>query len=335
MLVMRVPTGRRALSNGGRALGVAVLIASAFLSASGALAQATVFISVSGDDGSQLCALEAPCRTLGRAVSAVAVGGEIRLLDSGDFGSGVIISKSLTLSGNGNSLFLSGKHFIRIDDAGAEVVVRGVMLRGRGASLYGVLADRVRSLHVVDCEFDGFTSVAIWVKWVSGGGKEAFISDTVVRNNFIGIGLTGSVPDPTRVVLTNVHADSNLHHGLQTFKADVTVVSSSFSSNGDYGVFLQYGTATFERTTASSNGVDGIFLAGYALAQIDSSVAASNGRNGIGVLFASVAAISNITLTGNQVGVHNEGEVKSRGSNRIVGNGIDLQGGALVSFEGR
>jgi hypothetical protein len=72
------------------------------------------YVSVTGSDANK-CTLAAPCRNLGRGINRTPVDGELRVLDSGDYGTNAKINKSMTLSGNGHTIVVANG--IVIDNA--------------------------------------------------------------------------------------------------------------------------------------------------------------------------------------------------------------------------
>ncbi|MPZ55877.1 MAG: hypothetical protein GEU91_05115, partial [Rhizobiales bacterium] len=82
----------------------------------------TRYISITGNNANP-CTLAKPCRSLQRGMVATPAGGEIRILDSGAYGNNATVRKSLTISGNGNTVYLGSP--ITVDKAGAVVALRG------------------------------------------------------------------------------------------------------------------------------------------------------------------------------------------------------------------
>src|SRR5262245_51526848 len=97
------------------------IAACAIAASSAQAADDTRYVSITGSDANA-CTLAAPCHTLQRGIDATPAGGELRVRDSGFYGSNATVSKSMTISGNGNTIFLDAS--IVIDDADAAVTLR-------------------------------------------------------------------------------------------------------------------------------------------------------------------------------------------------------------------
>jgi hypothetical protein len=94
-----------------------------------AQAQSRTWVASNGDDGFP-CSRTAPCKTLAGAISKTAAGGEISVIDSGEYGP-VLITKAITINGEGNlaSISAGGGTAINIA-AGAtdRVIIRNLSL---------------------------------------------------------------------------------------------------------------------------------------------------------------------------------------------------------------
>ena len=73
-----------------------VLFASAIMNAGAATTAQRTFVSTGGNDANS-CSLAAPCRGFAAAVTAVAHGGEVIVLDSGGYGP-VVINKPVEIT---------------------------------------------------------------------------------------------------------------------------------------------------------------------------------------------------------------------------------------------
>jgi hypothetical protein len=155
-----------------------IAIAATVLCSAAQAADDTRYISRTGDNVNA-CTLAKPCRTLQRGISTTPAGGELRILDSGSYGNNVTIGKSLTISGNGNTVFLNG--FLTVNPgAGAAVTLRDLTLNGQGTINVGVSIDLAAAVHIERCVFHGFTGDGIFVH---GAGTRIFVIDTISRDN--------------------------------------------------------------------------------------------------------------------------------------------------------
>ena len=184
----------------------------------------TRYISITGSNANA-CTLAAPCLTLQRGINATPTGGELRILDSGVSANIATVSKSMTISGNGNTVFL-GVSGMRIDDADAVVTVRGLTLDGQGTIANGILIVAAAAVHIEGCVIHGFTNTGI------------------------------SAPDPSVAevfVLDSTSRDNGLFR-LLSRASRLTVDDSRFDNNGLDGVYVESGLARTSRCAASGDG---------------------------------------------------------------------------------
>jgi hypothetical protein len=127
----------------------------AVLAAGTAQAHSVRYISSTGSDSSN-CTRATPCLTLQRGIGRTAAGSELIILDSGDFGDGATIDKSITITAAGVSATLGAG--ITINATAAVVVLRGLRLNGGGAGADGIeiVTGATAQVHVEDCEVQGF-----------------------------------------------------------------------------------------------------------------------------------------------------------------------------------
>jgi hypothetical protein len=194
-----------------------------------AAAQAVRFVSANGDDASN-CTRGAPCRTLQRGINRAAAGGELQILDSGAYGINVSISKSITISAVGVSATVGN---ITIDAPGAAVMLRGLLLNGRGApNPDGIHVADAAAVHIVRCEIELFAEDGIRIESTN---TEVFVSDTIARGN----GFSG--------------------FSASTNGARMTIDNSRFENNGTDGIFVQGSAETMiTRVIAAGNASNGI-----------------------------------------------------------------------------
>jgi hypothetical protein len=264
----------------------------------------TRYISITGNDANA-CTLAAPCRYLPRGISSIPAGGELRILDSGDYGNSGTIRKSLTISGNGNTVFL--RNALTVDDGDAVVTLRSLTLNGQGTIANGISIVVAAAVHIENCVVHNFSQDGINV---AADGASVFVISSVSRDN----GSGGFV----------------LNAG-----ASLTIDNSHFDNNAGNGFFMlgSGSLATIRRSTASGNGFNG-FQAFAGVMTLDSSLAVGNILRGLNIVGAAVGRISNSTFTDNGTGISNTGTVETRQNNTVRGNSIDLQGNSLTPIGG-
>jgi hypothetical protein len=207
----------------------------------------TRYISITGNNANA-CTLAAPCRTLRRGIEATPAGGELRILDSGAYGSNAVIRKSLTISGNGNTVHL-GKSVI-VNDADAVVVLRGLTLNGQGAADNDIAIFNAATVHIERCVIQDAEGSGIFI----GSGGDLFVLDSIIRDN----GFDGISVNPGRV----------------------TVIRSTISANERVGLFLVAGTMTIESSAVHGNNT-GLEVFPGATARVSNSNIAYNASSGI------------------------------------------------------
>lgn len=172
-----------------RTFSIALALGASVLASATAHAQVfRAYVSSTGSD-SNPCSVVAPCRLLPAALSAVASGGEIWMLDSANYnGSTVNIDKSVTIlavPGVVGSIVASGSsNAIQIATAGVNVVLRNLVIipaLGPGAS--GIVMTAGESLSVEGCQIYGLAGDGIRLT----GSARARIVDSTIRGNNNGV----------------------------------------------------------------------------------------------------------------------------------------------------
>jgi hypothetical protein len=264
------------------------------------------------------CTLAKPCRTLQRGINATPAGAELRVLDSGFYGANANVHKSITISGNGNTVLLDSP--IVILKAAATVTLRGLTLNG--STNIGIQAFIAAAVHIERCVVHCFTMHGI----TSGGNIDRLtVTDSVVRDN----GMRGLyVFQTSQVSIERSRFENNDDAGLYIQSSSHASVSRSLvTGNRGHGVVVNGGRVTATHTTAAHNASAGYtVLNGGQLALVSSVVQSHrNGSpQGIGLVMqsGSTAVISNSTFSDNINGVVvNSGTtVFTRGNNTFFGN---------------
>jgi hypothetical protein len=268
------------------------------------LAQATrTWVSGVGDDANP-CSRTAPCKTFAGAISKTAAGGEIDALDPGGFGA-VTITKSITISGDGTnaSVLVSGTNGIVVNAGPNDVVtLRGLSVNGIGAGLNGVSFLAGGALHVENCAIFGFTGQGILFQ--PSGASALLVNRASFRNNTGGA--IHVVPGPAGTAsgaLDAVTMQGN-GRGLRAEDGASVVVRNSISTENGANGFV---------ALAASRPVD---------MSIENTVSSNNGAVGVYSGALTTVRISNVFVTGNNVGLQTAGggTILSFGNNRVQGN---------------
>src|SRR6202035_5770597 len=121
----------------------------------GSAAQATIshtWVSSTGSD-TNACTRSAPCATFAGALAKTSAGGEIDVVDSGDYGP-VTISQAVSIEAAGvlATIQVSSGNGITVTAGLNDVVVlRGLTLDGQGAANDGINFSTGASLYVENC----------------------------------------------------------------------------------------------------------------------------------------------------------------------------------------
>ena len=291
----------------------------------------TRYVSINGKN-THPCTLALPCRTLQFAINVAPAGGEVQILDPGFYGNNANIKKSLTITGNGNTVYLGG--ILTIDRADAVVALRGLALDGQGSILHGINIVDAAKVHIERCVIHGFTSQGILS---TATDVEVFVLDTISRDNGgSGFNLFNISTGGQRTTIDNSRFEGNGANGIIIQSGRATISRSIASNNASDGIVSHIApvTVAVRETTVAHNGNDGFTARG--LMTVDSSVAFGNFRGLSGSnLSGSLARISNSTFTGNVAGiVTSGGVVETRSNNTVEGNTTDVSG-ALTPITGK
>jgi hypothetical protein len=278
------------------------------------------FVSGTLGNDSNPCTRISPCLTFAAALAQTTAGGEIDVLDPGDFGP-VTITKAITIFGNAaggaGATPSSGTSGIVISAGASDVIhLGGLTFDGVNASgTSGVVFTSGARLYIENCAVLGFTNSGITFSPGAGSATttELFVLDTTILSN-----ATGFLIRPTGGIAANaelrwLHIDSNTGEGL---RVDGT------GGSGAINATLADSTANLN----ASNGIDAVSGPGNASVDIMRVVAASNGSAGIQSNQTS-GGTANVTvgssvLYGNAIGIQAAGGagLLTYGNNQVTGN---------------
>ncbi len=270
------------------------------------------WVSVNGNDAND-CSRATPCRTLSTALAKSSAGGEIDVLDSGDFGK-VTLNKAVTVLAPGVLGGIQSSIGTAITvNAGAndKIVLRGLTIDGLGTGLDGISFAAGGALYVENCTVNNFSRYGLDFAPANGSGK-LFITDTVVRNNGVaavggGVHLIATTGPGFIASVDGLRSESNVA-GLKAETLGVVTVRNSLSANNGY--------SGYTAVTPSGSGDVRLFL--------ENSVSTHNGTTGIASVGVATVIISNMVITDNQTGLGvSGGSIISFGNNKIQANTTD------------
>lgn len=278
----------------------------------------TRYVSITGKNTNP-CTLAQPCRSLQKAIGVTPAGGEVRVLDSGFFGNNARIKKSLTISGNGHTVYLGNPIFVT--DGAATVALRGLVLNGHESSTTNTIGISIGSnttgmaVHIERCVIHGFSFAGIAA---TAPGLKVFLVDSVVRDN-AGHGFIIVNSGASQVTIDGSRIENNGAAGIN-IQSGRAAVSRSIASGNFRGVNV-FGASTSAgvSSTVAFGNADGGFYVESGSMTIESSFAQSN-KFGVRADAGAVARISNSSFIGNGVGVSASGTVETRENNIVKGS---------------
>ena len=292
---------------------IATLLLALALPAS-AMGQATrTWVSGVGND-SNPCSRTAPCQTFAEALTKTAGGGEIDVLDPGDFSNGsstvltagpLVIDRSITISATGATAGLIALTFqdaIDVNAPGAIVTIRGLDINGQGAGLVGVNVVSAAMVRIENSSIYGFATAGVAFQ-PSAANTKLYVENSAVDDN----GGDGILAAPQSggagtVLVTNDQIENNA----------CGIVASS--------VGVQSGTPNFASNcgTNGSGGTGGSITVGA----VNDSVSDNTGTGVLANGPSAAGTVANDSITGNGVGLQeaNRGTITSFGGNELAGN---------------
>jgi hypothetical protein len=235
-----------------------------FLSAASCFGQATrTWVSGVGDDANP-GSRTAPCKTFFGDLAKTAAGGEIDVLDPGDFGP-VTITQSVTIDGGPGvaGVIPGGGAAFTITGTGATpiiVTLKNLDINGVGQGTDGIDVSGAVILHVQNCEIYGFTGKGISFA-VSGSGSALFVQNTHVHETGAdGIAFLPAVQALAEIQDSQIDDCANgVHAGSKAY-----LVAHNVSATGNTGAGFQDDAGAvlvIQDSDASLNGT-GISAAG-------------------------------------------------------------------------
>src|SRR5580698_6646090 len=278
------------------------------------------FVSATLGNDSNPCTRLSPCLTFAAALAQTTAGGEIDVIDPGDFGP-VTITEAISIysdpDGGAGTMPNPGTSGIVVSAGASDTVnLRGLIFDGVNASgTSGVVFQSGARLNIENCVFLRFTTSGITSS--PGAGSAAtthlIVQDTTILNNAAALLIQPTGGIAANVALRRLLISGNTGEGLRV------------DGTGGSGAIK----ATLTDSTASSNASNGIdAVSGPSNVNLDiiRVVAATNGAAGIesnqsGGGIASVT-VGNSVLYGNAIGVQATGGagLLSYGNNQVTGN---------------
>lgn len=288
---------------------------------------ASVFVAAkTGNDAHSCGDVRTPCKTFAGAITQVDAGGEIIVIESGDYGP-VTINKAVTINASGVEAFIHYSYCcgnaITINAGATDtVVLRGLTLNG--ATRSGIAASSVGQLFVEHCTIAGYL---VGVYFVAPGATLVMRDDDVRRCPGTGVLVeppAGAGATVRAVIRDCVFADDGNGVAAES-GAVVTVVHSVAADSFNAGFVVHALTAA-----NADMSLDGV----QAVSNRTGLEAASLGGSGTATI-RFVNSLVTQNMTGVHIGLGGTILGSSPGTSVIAGNGTDINGslGAAIPLQ--
>jgi hypothetical protein len=291
-----------------------------FSSPGGSSPTSRTWVSATLGSDTNPCTRNAPCLTFAAALALTTAGGEVDVLDPGDFGPATI-TQSLTIEGHeigvSGSLASSGTSGIVISAGPSDVIiVRGLAFDGASASgTSGVVFTGGARLQVENCVFQGFTVSGLTLSPGPGSASttKIFVRDTLVVGNATGILIKPTGGIGANVDLRRLNVDQNSGEALRvdgtggSGAINVVIADGAMGFNGSNGIDAVSGPGSVSvgimRLVVSRNGAGGVVSnqsnGGAASVAVGNSLISGNANAAQAIGGASLLSYDNNQVTGN------------------------------------
>jgi len=273
------------------------------------------WVSHNGSDSFDCASPATACATFSGALGKTVSGGEIGVVDAGDYG-GMLIAQSVNITndGAGEASILGG--IIVGAENGDVVSLRGLVIDGQGKPTGGpgIFILSGSAVHVQNCVIRNHEAagLAYGIFVQPGHNVQLFVSDTVIFNNGSSARTAGIMIAPyasasVNVVLDRVHLENNVD--------GILVDGSAATGNGSH-VIVRDSVISGN----AANGIHALTLAGQAPAFLMVERTSSVNNAGTGILADGPHATvllkeSTIARNGTGVAAVNGGQLISYGNN--------------------
>jgi hypothetical protein len=314
-------------------------------------AQAQLFRAYVASDGNDAnpCTLSQPCRLLPAAITAVAGGGEIWMLDSANYNTGQVnITKSVTIlavPGVVGSLVATGSgNAIYMGLAGLKVTLRNLVIVHLANSANGIELELGAELNVAECEIANVQGNAIYAH---APNSRVTVKNTVLRGSSYGF----FASDTVTASLDGVQIKGTTNIGVVVSSSARVTVSNSVLTGNQHGASVTANVGFTSRlgiinSVVDGNAGDGIIVqtfgvAGGAELTLKNSMVSNNGTGIWTNQFTSstvMAVLDDNAVTYNAVGIFiGDGPptIYTRGNNTLKFNTSDVVGGVPTPLAGQ
>jgi hypothetical protein len=302
------------------------------------------YVSSTGLDTNP-CTLQQPCRLLPAALTAVAAGGEIWMLDSANYNSSQVnITKSVSIlavpGALGSLVATGGGDAININAASVEVTLRNLVIVHYLSSANGINFVTGSVLNVSDCEIYGMQGGGIRA---TATGSDVAVRNTVVRGSTASGFFSG---DSVVATLDRVHLTGNtlglyLTDGSQVKVSDSVLAANTTNADVRSGFGTTRVTINRSVVTGGSSGITAYASASGAAVYValsDNTITQNGGAVQAQRVAGATAEVTVDTnwITHNGIGIIFAGSplptIYTRGNNTMKLNTADVSGGSLTAL---
>lgn len=222
------------------------------------------WISGVGDDANP-GSRTAPCKTFAGAASKTSIGGEIDVLDPGDF-SPMTVAKALVIDGKGPvaGIMASSGAAMVVNAGSTNVTIRNLSLNCQsGGGTYGILVKSANEVRIENCVLWGGSTNGI--DWEPSNANATLYIINCHIHDFSGAGVYVGSNSGYSVVIVNSVIE-RCGAGINTSGGTVTVTGSSIIGSNGPGLETSGGVIrTFHNNQIFGNNPDGNFTSSLPL----------------------------------------------------------------------
>ncbi len=228
--------------------------------------------------------IHSPCRTLQAAFTVTNTGGEIDVLDPGDYGP-LTITHAISIQGHGWATVTApsgGTAIIVNAGIGDNINIRGVLLDGAITGNTGIQFNSGATLNIQDSTIRNFygSKSAVGIIYSPSNNSQLFVSNTLVSDSSYGIIINNEGVGIPYAVLDNVAIENNPITGVSVANAYLMVRNSTFADNGIGLNAGLYSIIRITRSTITGNSTGWATYYGSVLSYGDNNIDNNGAGNG-------------------------------------------------------
>lgn len=226
-----------------------------------AYGQATrTWVSAVGDDVNP-CSRTAPCATFAGAIANTQAGGEISVLDPGDYGP-VTITKAITLSGDGTLAHVvvsTGVNGVNVQAGANDVVILRNISFSNDGGVHGISFTSGKRLIIDRCSIVGMAQSGVEAALTADATLT--VLDTSIVGGVNGIRVASTARLDAEIESVEIRRSGN---GINVQSGFVSIRNALIAQNTGVGVLTQTGKVTIENSKINGNDTAVQVLGGFA-----------------------------------------------------------------------